>query len=163
MIDWLVGFWPAWVILAMGLAVLFLIRLYAGPGKLPYQRRDRLVTRSELKFYRALQKAVLDEYDLFAMVRIADVLQVAQGAANRRGWLNRILGKHVDFVLCDPQTLQPKLAIELDDISHQRPDRIERDSFVNQAFESAGLPLLRIPVAEGYDPLQLRELIKSRA
>lgn len=161
--DLLINFWPLWVLLAMIAAVVLLMRMYSGPRKLPYQRRERLVTRSELKFYRALQKAALDEFDLFVMVRIADVLQVTETTPNRRGWLNKILAKHVDFVLCDPQTLQPKLAIELDDASHNRPDRQERDRFVNEAFESAGMPLLRIPTAEAYDPRELRDLIKSRA
>lgn len=158
----IIGFWPCWVILAMGLAVVVLFRMYSGPGKLPYRVRERLVTRSELKFFRALQKAALEEFEIFAMVRIADVLVVAEQAPKRRSWLNRILAKHVDFVLCDPQSLQPRLAIELDDPSHERADRRERDEFVDRAFESAGLPLLRIPTAASYDPKALRELLVTR-
>ncbi len=48
------------------------------------------------------------------------------------------------------------LAIELDDRSHQRPDRVERDRFLNQALSAAGLPLLRVAVAEHYDADQLQ-------
>ena len=44
-----------------------------------------------------------------------------------QAWRNRIHAKHIDFVLCDPGNLQPILCIELDDPSHNRPDRIERD------------------------------------
>ncbi len=162
LLNILIGFWPLWVVVAMILALVVLVRMYSGPAKLPYQVRERLVTKAELRFYRALQKAALEEYDVFAMVRIADILQVREGVSQRRVWLNKILAKHIDFVLCDPATLQPRLAIELDDASHNRPDRVERDLFVNHAFESAGLPLLRIPLAPSYDPRELRDLIKSR-
>jgi len=158
-VNVLTGYWPLWMVLGMILALIILVRMYSGRGKLPYQVRERLVTKTELRFYRALQKAVMDDFDLFAMVRIADILQVHEGAAKRRMWLNKILAKHVDFVLCDPATLQPRLAIELDDRSHERPDRQERDEFVDHAFESAGLRLLRIPVAKNYDLKELRELI----
>ena len=148
--------------MAMAIAILVLFRLHSGRKRLPYIVRPRLVTKSELKFYRALQKAALDEFELFAMVRIADLITVAPQTANRRKWLNKILAKHVDFVLCEPQTLVPSLAIELDDATHQRPDRMERDEFVEHAFESAGLPLLRIPVDKDYDSKSLRDLILAK-
>lgn len=40
------------------------------------------------------------------------------------------------------------LGIEVDDASHQRADRKERDMFVNKLFASTGVPLLRLPVSE---------------
>ncbi|MEN7973211.1 MAG: DUF2726 domain-containing protein, partial [Verrucomicrobiota bacterium] len=42
-----------------------------------------------------------------------------------------------------PSTLAIVAAIELDDKSHQRKDRIKRDQFLNQVMESAGVPLIR--------------------
>ncbi len=39
---------------------------------------------------------------------------------------------------------------ELDDKSHQRQDRRERDAFVDQVFKAAGLPLLHVPARRGY-------------
>lgn len=155
LIDW----WPFWVLLGIVVAGLLLLRMWAAPGKLPYVARGKLVTKSELKFYKALVKAVQDDFEIFAMVRIADLLRVETGATNRRKWLNKILSKHIDFVLCDPGTLEPIVCIELDDPSHNRADRIERDIFVNQAFESAELPLLRIPTEDAYPSRELRELI----
>ncbi|MGI5917257.1 MAG: DUF2726 domain-containing protein [Anaerolineae bacterium] len=73
---------------------------------------------------------------------------------------NRIDRKHVDFLLCDPQTMAPLLGIELDDSSHRRPDRRARDELVDRIFESAGLPLLRVPARfDGYNAATLREKI----
>lgn len=161
-LETVLKYWPALVVLAMILAFVWLVRMYAARGRLPYAVRERIVTKAELRFYRALQKAVLDDFLIFPMVRIADVLAVPAETSQRRKWLNKIVAKHVDFVLCDPGSLSPKVAIELDDVSHQRPDRQARDEFVDHAFESAGLPLLRIRVGAHYDSRTLRELINRQ-
>lgn len=157
--DFFFYYWPVFVIAGMFFAVIVLMRLYSQPDSLPYRARGKLVTKAELRFYRSLYKAVQDDFEIFAMVRIADLLRVEQGTKNYRKWLNKILAKHIDFVLCDPGSLEPKVCIELDDRSHERPERIERDKFVDLAFESAGLPLIRVEVKKSYPPRELRELI----
>jgi len=50
--------------------------------------------------------------------------------------------KHVDFLLVRSNDLAPVAGIELDDSSHEEEDRQQRDVFVDEAFASAGLPLL---------------------
>ncbi len=155
----LIEYWPFWVGLAVLVAGVMLLRMWSGPGRMPYRARPALVTKAELRFYKALQKAVQDDWEIFAMVRVADLLRVEANVGKKRKWLNKILAKHVDFVLCDPGSLEPQLAIELDDASHQRADRVERDIFMNEAFESAGLPLLRVPVEKSYRAREVRGLI----
>lgn len=59
--------------------------------------------------------------------------------------------KDVDFLLCDPTTMKPRCGIELDDSSHARRDRQERDGFVDAVFQVAGLPLVRFPAQASYD------------
>jgi very-short-patch-repair endonuclease len=51
--------------------------------------------------------------------------------------------KSVDFVLCNKTSLKPLLAIELDDWSHDRQDRVDRDASVEQMLLAANFPLLR--------------------
>ena len=155
----LIDYWQFWVAGIVVLAIMLLMRMYAPSGRMPYRPRGRLVTKSELRFYKSLVKASQDDFEIFAMVRIADLLRVEDSVRNKRTWINKILAKHIDFVLCDPGSLEPLLCIELDDKSHERPDRIERDEFVNAAFDSAGLPLLRIPVQRSYPPKEIRGLI----
>ncbi len=159
MLEFIQNYWPVAVILIMVLAALKLASLFRRREQLPYARRHRLVTKSELEFYRSLREAVDDDWAIFAMVRIADLLRVEKGSKDYRAWLNKILSKHIDFVLCDHENLEVALGIELDDPSHQRPDRQERDQFVNQAFEDAGLPLLRVETDTSYDSDMLRQLI----
>lgn len=76
-----------------------------------------------------------------------------QAGLTRSNWqraFNRISAKHLDFILCDPQSCAVKLAIELDDASHDSAKRQARDTFLDAACQSAGLPLLRIRAARGY-------------
>jgi len=67
----------------------------------------------------------------------------------------RIAEKHVDFLLCNPQTIKPIVGIELDDEGHEQQNRKERDRFVKKVFEAAGLPLVHIPVQPKYNTYEL--------
>src|SRR5688500_5802641 len=42
-------------------------------------------------------------------------------------------------------TMQPLVALELDEPTHQQEKRVRRDAEVAKLLEKAGLPLLRIP------------------
>jgi hypothetical protein len=122
---------------------------------------DSLLTAAERSFYGVLLKAVDGETLVFAKVRLADLLWLPRDTRDRQAYHNRIIGKHLDFVLCSRDTLAPRLAIELDDSSHSRAARRERDSFVDAALSAAELPLLRVPVRRGYSPHDLGEMIRG--
>lgn len=122
-----------------------------------YRRRDFL-SKGERAFFRVLQQAVGRGGLVLAKVRLADLLIPAAGIGNQ-GWqaaFNRISAKHVDFVICGPDDVVPRVAIELDDASHRQATRQERDAFIEAACRSAGLPLLRIPAHRDYAMQQLR-------
>jgi len=63
------------------------------------------------------------------------------------------------FLLCNNRTLEPLLAIELDDKGHRQYDQRETNEFKNKAFAIAKLPLLRVPVQKTYPRRELREKI----
>ena len=124
------------------------------PTKLPYQKKDFLLSNSERKFYYALEQVARgNNYHLFAKVRLEDLIEVPQSLSYgyRFGLRNRIKSRHIDFVLCDYKYIRPVLAIELDGSSHFRADRIESDDFLNKTLSDVGLPLLRFPVKSFYD------------
>lgn len=160
-VAWVRENW-AWIMIAAVVAFV-LWTLMRAPKKLgpPYERKGPLLTKTELHFYRALKLAVKDRWSVMAMVRIADLLKVRSQTPKSLAWFNRIACKHIDFVLCDPETMEPKAGIELDDSSHQRADRIERDQFVDQAFAAAKFPLIRIVPESEYDVDAIREKIKQ--
>jgi len=90
---------------------------------------------------------------------LADVFFVVRPNENQ-GYRNKIDRKHVDFLLCDPATMKPRCGVELDDSSHARRDRQDRDEFVDQVFAVAGLPLVRVPAQAAYNPTGLLALVE---
>jgi very-short-patch-repair endonuclease len=89
------------------------------------------------------------------------LLLVDRGRKDYMHHFNRIRQKSVDFVLVDKSSMTTTLAIELDDRSHNYPDRIRRDEMVNQAFRAAGLPLLRITNQRTYDESTVQHTIEE--
>ena len=67
--------------------------------------------------------------------------------------------KSVDFVVCDIATLKPKLAIELDEPSHARPERQTRDEQVESVLQAAGLPMIHVLTSRTYDTRELEAAI----
>jgi hypothetical protein len=158
--DLLISYWPA--IALVGFLVLALIagRLLVGDAQPPYEKRASLLTNTELKFYHVL-KELAGDLHIVAMVRMADIIRVKPDTVKRQSWQNKIQAKHIDFILCDKNSMEPVVAIELDDSSHDRPDRVCRDKFVNDAFRAAGLTLLRVPVSNDYKEDELKEDIED--
>ena len=126
----------------------------------PYRLRDDFLSPAETSFYHVLKSMVGENLTICPQVPLAALFFVAQGKQTQT-YQNRIDRKRVDFVLCDPKTLKPRLAIELDDSSHQRPDRQERDAFVEQVFANARLPLVRVPAQSTYNTQELAAQFKK--
>lgn len=122
----------------------------------PYHLRDHFLSPAELNFFEVLRTVVGNRAVLCTKVALGDVFWVKKDDPSRfRIYTNKIDRKHVDFLLCDTTTMRPLVGIELDDKSHQRQDRQDRDAFVDQVFKAAGLPLLHVPVKRGYVAAEL--------
>lgn len=133
-----------------------------------YEPQMYLFTKTEWRFAQALHEAAGNDFLLMGKVRIADVLKVESHSSFKQSdrWRKfvKISSKHVDYVMISRNSGRIQCCIELDDASHQRKDRMERDAFVNHAFQQAGLPLLRFKPAKHYDPQQIKKLLHhSRA
>ena len=122
----------------------------AGSGPLPYRVRDNFLSEAEISFYHVLTSIVATHATICPKVRLSDIFYVARPNENRT-FLSRISQKHVDFLICEPGTMKPIAAIELDDSTHTRSDRVERDAFVDQAFEAAKLPILHVRAQREYN------------
>jgi hypothetical protein len=128
--------------------------------EMPYRIRDDFLSPAEFSFYRVLRETAGTSLTICPKVRLADLFFVAKPHINRT-YFNRIAQKHLDFLICDAKTMEPLLGIELDDASHQRPDRQKRDDFVDAVFLTAGLPLLRVPTQHGYNPAGLARTLRG--
>ena len=133
--------------------VLILAGLLRGRRRFPYQAAPSLFSAAELKFLKALEQTVDKRIRVYAKVRIADVVKVRPGLNNSRFYraFNAIACKHVDYVLCEADSCTIVAVVELDDRSHQRSDRRERDAFVDAVMQAAGIPILHVPVQARYD------------
>jgi hypothetical protein len=128
-----------------------------------YEAAPALLTPAERSFFGVLQQALASDYQIFAKVRLADIVRPVRNPS-RSGWqaaFNRITAKHLDFVLCDSARLQVVGVIELDDTTHARFERGVRDDLVDSALADAGIPILRIPARQSYSPAQVREQVES--
>lgn len=128
---------------------------------LPFYKKAYLLTNTEKKFYFVLSEILGNDYLIFSKVRIADLVYLPRGINNSDfyHYQNKVQSKHVDFVLCDKENIKPLLVIELDDSSHLRPDRIDRDLLVDRIFENAKLPIKHIGVSQNYNKEDLLKKI----
>lgn len=128
----------------------------------PYRIRDDFLSPAERSFYQVLKSVVGTRLLICPKVSLADLFYVkSSDTSEYRVYTNKIDRKHVDFVLCDPQTLTPVAGIELDDKSHARADRRQRDTFVEGVFAAAGLTLLRMRVQRGYQAQEIKALLEG--
>ena len=124
-----------------------------------YKRQPALFSPAERSFLGMLEQVLGPEYRVFGKVRIADLIKPGNGAG-RKTALNRIVGKHVDFVVCNARDLSIIGVIELDDKSHNEDSRQKRDAFVDKAFASAGIPITRFPARAAYSLSASKEPIQ---
>ena len=129
--------------------------------KYQYKKRDFFMTRAEHECYDALVSAVGNEYLIFAQVHLPTLVDNKVVGQNWRGAFRHISEKSVDFVLCDKAYISPKLAIELDDKTHERPERQSRDREVERILQDAGVPLLRLENHGRFNPSELAQKIKE--
>jgi hypothetical protein len=121
-----------------------------------YTACGSLFSKAERSFLGVLELALADNLRVFGKVRVADLLEPAVAASVRQAALNKIIGKHVDFVICSPQDFHPVAVIELDDKSHLEPKRQTRDALLDKAFQQAGLPIFRFTAQATYSLHEVR-------
>lgn len=109
----------------------------------PYHK-TYLLTKNEWIFYKNL-KPIADKFNLniIAKIRLADLVEVNNGIYQFNKYFSKIKSKHIDFALVNPNNMEVKYLIELDDKSHDKTDRIQRDIFVNKVCEVTNYKLIR--------------------
>jgi hypothetical protein len=169
--------WVIIIILAIGLLLLLVFLAIGGmlllktvgsekKPDLPYVSRGGLLSPAERSFIGVLERAIEDEYRVMAKVRMADLIKTKSGLgpSERQKAFNKIQSKHLDFVLCCPDDFSVAGVVELDDSTHRKRRRRERDAFVDRALRSAGISVTRIPAQRSYSVGEVRErLSESRS
>ncbi|HOX30541.1 MAG TPA: DUF2726 domain-containing protein [Candidatus Paceibacterota bacterium] len=126
-----------------------------------YKKKDFFLTRAEHQCYDALIEAAGKDYYIFPQAHLSSIVDNKVIGQNWNAAFRHINGKSVDFVLCDKSYIAPRLAIELDDRTHQRMDRLARDGEVERILNQAGLPLLRLDNRGNFNPTEISQQIKA--
>ncbi len=125
---------------------------------LPYQVRDDFLSDAELSFYKVLAQLFKKRYVICPKVSLKDIFYVTK-ANDYITYFNRINRKHIDFLICEKSMMKPLIGIELDDSSHSKQKRQERDQYVDEVFQVAGLPLARVKASSSYNIDELKNYL----
>lgn len=120
-----------------------------------------LLTNYEWKNYMGMKEyAAQNDLIICPKIRLADLIEPINGQSNSayQKAFNKIKAKHIDFALCTPE-MKVKVLVELDDNSHLRRDRQERDAFVDAALKWSGYHIVHIRKFDDAGVKQLNEAL----
>ena len=109
-----------------------------------YSRKNQIMTKSEQEFFNKLNNYFGSNLYVFPQVHLTTFLEHKIKNQKWKAAFYHINGKSVDYLLCRKDDLRPICAIELDDYTHNRSDRVERDREIERIFANAKFPLVRI-------------------
>lgn len=127
-----------------------LIKNSRGGKEFNYQTKGPLFSKAENVFFHYLLRITPQGFAVMGKVRVEDLIY----AVRDKGYIvgrNKIRAKHVDFVMIKIDTGEIAGILELNDNSHLRLDRKDRDEFLDQAFSSCGIKILWVTVSNNYD------------
>lgn len=144
--------------LLVGLLAVLKAKSTSKGDSLSFDRREPLFSPAERSFLGILEQALNSKYRILGKVRLGDLVKPAKGLSNskRVSGLNKVNQKHIDFVVCTATDLAVVGVVELDDQSHGREDRAERDVFVDHTLGCAGIPIARFSAKKGYQIQEVR-------
>lgn len=133
-------------------------------GTKNYKRKSCILTQTENDFYGQLCNALYFaglKVIVWPQVNVSSIIEsVGSDSQQRMKAFNRICRKSVDYVIVNQRTRETILCIELDDYTHNRNSRKERDNFINAIFSNVGIPLLRIKAERNYDFTEIVSAVK---
>lgn len=157
-------FWVATIVGAalMIIAVIGLLVKSGDAGKKvvlssEYVRKKQLLTPPEQELFAVLKKINPDKYEVVPQMALVNVIDKKTNTSYRNE-----LFRVCDFCFVDKKTFEPLLLVELNDSSHNRADRAERDEKVAAICEDAGLPLVTFWMDDDISPNAVKRAVKRR-
>lgn len=145
-----------------GAASLWLVqRNHNAKKRIPhFQRNQSLLGSQQRAFYAALIRAVGPQPLVFARVNLAHLVEHPGEDPNYQDHWRRVCRRWLDFVICSPTSVSPILAIKLETRLERKRRTMGRLDVLDDTLSSARIPLLRVSLADQYDPVELMEKIK---
>ena len=126
--------------------------------RLPFRLRESFLSVTEMALLRVLREMLGPRYAICPKVALEDIFNLVRPNENVH-FFNRIFRKHVDFLLCDPETMKPAFGVEMVRLAIRNEVR-KSDDFLEELFITAGIPLVRVPTSDHYDPLEIIPLFQ---
>jgi hypothetical protein len=124
----------------------------------PYRLRERFLSAPEIALFRLLQKMAGERYIICPKVALTDIFTIVRPNENVH-FYNKIFRKHVDFLLCDPQSLKPVFGVDLVKPVGRQETRAT-DQFMEELFQREGIPLVHVPLNERYETSDIARLFQ---
>ena len=126
---------------------------------LNYRVKEDFLSEAEISFFHVLKNMVSERLAIFPKVSMADVFSSSGPVINEQK--PKLNHKHVDFLLCDPNSLKPVLAIELEDASYPESDQSENDEIFEAVFSASLLPLVKVQAQDSYNISELARTFRE--
>ena len=118
-----------------------------------YAKKPHILTPPEYNLYMLLRDLYGGRYEILAQTSLVSLVD----KLNYNSYLNELF-RIVDFVIADKE-FSPLVVIELNDSSHLRADRRERDRKVAEILEKADLPLVTFSTEEAASSAAVRRAL----
>ncbi len=151
------------VLLAV-IAALVLNRMMHHGNPFPFSRKTQLFTQIERSFLALLEKAVGDQYKIINRVKLADIIDIKQGAdvKTKRAAMLKLNAKYLDYVLCNSSDMSIVAVIDLVNNANKDGHKAIPDWFVSGALEASGVPYLRMKIKAGYAVSDIQQALAAK-
>lgn len=119
----------------------------------PFEKKRLMTTPEHGLYFRLIES--LPELCIFSQVQLSQLVTVKKGHDFKQ-WFNRINRMSADFVITD-KAMEVIAVVELDDKTHNKPERIEADKKKDKALTSAGIRVIRWKVSPVPTVAQIKE------
>ncbi|WP_367989017.1 DUF2726 domain-containing protein [Vibrio sp. NTOU-M3] len=127
-----------------------------------YKKKGPLLTMKESAFLNALISAIGEHGVVMAKVNMTTVVTPLE--TNKKKWFianSRISKSYFQFVVCDPRSLDIRVAIELDDGVELNKGKVERQKLLMHVCKTANIPLIGASIKHSYQVGKLRRLLAA--
>ena len=126
-------------------------------------RKKEVMTETERKLYYSICATIDEKWIVLAQVNMSSFLNAGSfyGPA-----FKKISQKSIDYLICD-KSGNPAAAIELQDSTHNNPERQKKDADKAYALATAGMPLIefharKLPTVDELR-LQLKTFVREQS
>ena len=124
-----------------------------------YYAKSYVMTSRENECFKILNEVFSSKWFVIPQVHLSALLDYRVKGQNWNAAFRHINGKSVDFVLIGKESFKVICAIEIDDSTHNKPERKERDVEIERIFNQARIPLARISKFESMTKPELAKAI----